>query len=107
LPTLLRVGRGVTRLRPASSPAYLVFTCRQIITRAHARGIRVYGATLLPFTPDGEAIRREVNDWIRRGGAFDAVIDLDAATRDPERPSHLSAAVDGGDHLHPPQPATS
>jgi lysophospholipase L1-like esterase len=80
----------------------------QIVTRAHAHGIRVYGATLLPFegaanyfTADGEADRQRINAWIRTGGRFDAVIDFDAATRDPERPSRLSAAVDGGDHLHP------
>ncbi len=80
----------------------------QIVARAHARGIRVYGATILPFegatnyfAPDGEADRRKVNDWIRTSGTFDAVIDFDAATRDPQTPSRLSAAADGGDHLHP------
>ena len=79
----------------------------QIIARARAHDIRVYGATLLAFegasyfTPDGEADRQKVNAWIRTSGAFDAVIDFDAAMRDPERPSRLSAAVDGGDHLHP------
>ena len=80
----------------------------QIIVRCHAHGIRVYGATILPFegsegyfTPDGEADRQAVNEWIRTSGRFDAVIDFDAITRDPEQPSRLSAAVDGGDHLHP------
>jgi len=79
----------------------------QIVARARARGIRVYGATLLPFggsfyfTAEAEAMRQEVNRWIRTSGRFDAVIDLDAVTRDPEKPTHLLAAVDGGDHLHP------
>jgi lysophospholipase L1-like esterase len=80
----------------------------QIVARAHARGIRVYGATILPFegaaayfTPDGEADRQAVNAWIRTSGRFDAVIDFDLATRDPDRPSRLSPSVDGGDHLHP------
>jgi lysophospholipase L1-like esterase len=80
----------------------------QIAERAHAHGIRVYGATILPYegfaayaAPDGEADRQKVNDWIRNGGKLDAVIDLDAVTRDPEHPSRLKATVDGGDHLHP------
>jgi lysophospholipase L1-like esterase len=86
----------------------IITAYEQIIVRAHAHGILVYGATLLPFegsdgyfTPDGEADRQTVNEWIRTSGRFDAVIDFDAITRDPDRPSRLSKAVDGGDHLHP------
>ena len=55
----------------------------------------------LTYTPDGEADRQKVNQWIRTAGHFDAVIDLDAATRDAKNPSHLSEAADSGDHLHP------
>jgi lysophospholipase L1-like esterase len=81
----------------------------EIGRRAHARGLRVYGATVLPFggsfydSAEHEAARQEVNAWIRRGGegTFDAVIDLDAAMRDPEHPARLLPAADGGDHLHP------
>ncbi len=82
----------------------------QLADRARAHGMRVYGATIMPFegftyagyfTPEGEADRQRVNAWIRTSGRFDAVIDFDAATRDPESPTRLSAAVDGGDHLHP------
>jgi lysophospholipase L1-like esterase len=79
----------------------------QIIFRAHAHGIRVYGATILPFggsfyaSPDTERIRQSVNRWIRTGGQFDAVIDFDMVTRDPKSPANLSAAADSGDHLHP------
>ncbi|WBB58935.1 SGNH/GDSL hydrolase family protein [Streptomyces sp. WMMC500] len=81
----------------------------QIVTRAHAQGIRVYGATLTPFggstpydDPAGlrEATRQRVNDWIRTSGRFDAVVDFDAATRDPAHPRALLPAVDTGDHLH-------
>ncbi len=67
----------------------------------------MYGATILPcegsfyFNPELEAARQEVNAWIRGSGRFDAVIDFDAATRDLRRPTRLSAATDGGDHLHP------
>jgi lysophospholipase L1-like esterase len=95
---------------PAATGEEIMGAYEQIIERAHALGIRVYGATLMPFegfayssyfTPESEADRRKVNEWIRTSGRFDAVIDFDAVTRDPDRPSRLSAAVDGGDHLHP------
>ena len=86
----------------------VIHAYEQIIERAHARDILVYGGTLMPFegftsyyTPEAEADRQRVNAWIRTSGRFDGVIDFDAATRDPERPSRLSPRVDGGDHLHP------
>lgn len=81
----------------------------QIVVRAHAHGIKVYGATLAPLggneaydDPDGhrEAARQAVNEWIRAGGVFDAVLDFDAAVRDPDDPRRLRAAYDEGDHLH-------
>jgi lysophospholipase L1-like esterase len=79
----------------------------QLIERAHERGIKVYGATLTPFegvntyTAEGEAIRQDLNRWMRTGGAFDAVVDFDAAVRDPEHPTQLRADYDCGDHIHP------
>lgn len=81
----------------------------QIIARAHAHGLRVYGATITPFVgsgyyhpgPASEADREQVNAWIRAAGHFDAVIDLDAAMRDPQHPDRLLPAYDCGDHLHP------
>jgi lysophospholipase L1-like esterase len=85
----------------------LIAAYREMAERARARGIRVYGATLLPFggsfydSPEREAARQEVNRWIRTGGGFDAVIDLDAALRDPANPSRLRPEADTGDHLHP------
>jgi lysophospholipase L1-like esterase len=85
----------------------LIAAYGQIVERAHARGIRAYGATILPFggsfydAPYREAARARVNTWIRSSGTFDAVVDLDAAMRDPARPTHLAPSGDGGDHLHP------
>ncbi len=79
----------------------------QMIARAHAHGIKVYGATLTPFlganyaSPVGEAMRQTVNTWIRTPGHFDAVIDFDKLTRDPANPSSMLPAFDSGDHLHP------
>src|SRR5690606_31896636 len=85
----------------------LIAAYPRIIERARARGIMVYGATLLPFggsfydAPEREAARRAVNEWIRTSGAFDAVIDFDEALRDPDDPTRLRAEADTGDHLHP------
>jgi len=83
----------------------------QIAMRARARGIKIFGGTLTPFenetfmrgayTPEGEAKRVAVNEWIRSGGAFDAVIDFDQALRDPEQPRRMLRIYDNGDHLHP------
>ncbi|HKW89557.1 MAG TPA: SGNH/GDSL hydrolase family protein [Candidatus Acidoferrales bacterium] len=85
----------------------IIAALRQIAERAHAHGIIVYGCTLTPFggafyeTPDGEAEREAVNQWIRAGGGFDGVIDFDKLTRDPAHPQQLLPAYDSGDHLHP------
>jgi lysophospholipase L1-like esterase len=82
----------------------------QLISRARAHGLRVYGGTLTPFegttfpgyyTPEGEAKRQAVNHWIRTGAPFDAVFDFDAVLRDPDQPTQLLPAFDSGDHLHP------
>ena len=95
------------RNEQAATADDLISAYEQIILRAHARNIFVYGATILPyegagyFTPDGEADRQKINQWIRTSGKFDAVIDLDATTRDPQKPSQFSSSVDSGDHLHP------
>jgi lysophospholipase L1-like esterase len=85
----------------------LIAAYKQMIDSAHAAGIRVYGATLLPFgssfyyTDDHESAWKTVNEWIRHSGRFDAVIDLDAALRDPANPLQLLPEADSGDHLHP------
>lgn len=85
----------------------LIMSYQQMIGEAHGRGIRVYGATLLPFggsfywSPEHERARQTVNRWIRDSGAFDAVIDFDAALRDPSDPTRLRPDADTGDHLHP------
>jgi lysophospholipase L1-like esterase len=87
--------------------ADLISALNQMIVRAHAHGIAVIGCTLTPYrgagyyTDNGEAIRKAVNDWIRSGGAFDGVVDLEAAVRDPNHPDTFLPADDPGDHLHP------
>jgi lysophospholipase L1-like esterase len=104
------IGRGVGPNAPptdAVSSDELIAAYRQLIERAHMRGIRIIGGTLTPyggattFNEKGESIRVAVNQWIRTSGAFDAIIDFDAATHDPGTPSKLRAEFDSGDHLHP------
>jgi lysophospholipase L1-like esterase len=85
----------------------LELAMQQITERAHAAGLKVYGATMLPFkgayyySSERDAIRRTVNEWIRTSGEFDNAIDFDAITRDPQAPLQLSRRFDSGDHLHP------
>jgi lysophospholipase L1-like esterase len=85
----------------------LIWGFQQIIERAHRHGIKVAGATIMPvdgvntYTDAGERIRQEVNRWIRTSKAYDAVIDFDAAVRDPAHPGRLRADFDPGDHVHP------
>jgi lysophospholipase L1-like esterase len=80
---------------------------KQIIARTHASGLKIFGATILPYqgfgawTPHGETKRVSVNQWIRTSGAFDGVIDFDAALRDPASPARMAPKYDSGDHLHP------
>ncbi|MGW4637111.1 SGNH/GDSL hydrolase family protein [Sphaerisporangium sp. NPDC004334] len=96
-------GAGATQ-----AAADLIAAYEQIITRAHAKDIRVFGGTITAFGGNGyddaqglqENTRQTVNRWIRTSGRFDAVIDFDQATRDPANPRRLLPAYDTGDHLH-------
>ena len=83
---------------------------RQLISRAHARGIKLIGATMTPcegmvlpgyYSESKEALRQTVNKWIRTSGAFDGVIDFDAVLRDPDHPSRVLPRLASPDHLHP------
>lgn len=87
---------------------------RALAEQARRRGVRIVGATLPPFAgalpgtplddyyqPDKDTLRRQLNAWLRTDNPFDAVIDLDAALRDPADPSRMAVAYDSGDHLHP------
>jgi len=98
---------GLARSNPTPTADDLIAGHRQLIARAHARGLKIYGATLTPFegaayyTPEGEAKRQALNNWIRTSREYDGVIDFDAVTRDPAAPSKFLPAADSGDHLHP------
>ena len=87
---------------------------RQLAETARLRGVRIVGGTIAPYegslhgtplsghyTPAKDAVRREVNRWIRESGVFDAVVDFDAVLRDPAHPARLLPAYDSGDNLHP------
>jgi len=99
---------------PAPSAENIIAGYEQLIARAHLHDVRILGATLTPFAdsfegsplagyynPEKEKKRQAVNQWIRESGAFDGVVDFDAVVRDPDHPSHMRAAYDSGDHLHP------
>ena len=98
------IGQGRQNARP--SAADLIGAHQQMIERAHARGLKIFGATLTPFegadywTSVGEAKRQALNDWMRTSKAYDAVLDFDAAVRDPNHQTMTLAKYDSGDHLH-------
>ncbi|TDU90201.1 lysophospholipase L1-like esterase [Kribbella voronezhensis] len=93
--------------RGAISATQVIAAHRQLIARAHAAGLKAYGATLTPYwasaqyTVGGEIARQAVNQWIRTSGEYDGVVDFEAALRDPKSPLQLLPAYDSGDHLHP------
>lgn len=99
---------------PLPSLDKLIAGYRQLIDQAHSHNIRIIGTTLLPFegalegsiiehyhSAPKEQLRQALNQWIRTGQAFDAVIDFDQMTRDPRHPTQLLPQIDSGDHLHP------
>ena len=98
---------GGARANPTPGAADLIAAQQQLIERAHAHGLKIFGATLTPFegaayfSPEGEAKRTAINEWIRTSKAYDGVIDFDAATRDPANPAKFLPLYDSGDHLHP------
>ena len=93
---------------PAMKPTRdaLVAGYRQLIARAHAHGLKIYGATIAPYggaayyTEDGEVVRQAINQWIRDSREFDGVLDFDAVLRDPAKPSQIKEGLHAGDHLH-------
>jgi lysophospholipase L1-like esterase len=97
---------GQARGNPAPSADDLIVAHRQLIDRAHARGLRIFGATLTPFegagywTAEGEAKRQALNAWIRTSHAYDAFFDFDAVVRDPARPTTVLGKYDAGDRLN-------
>jgi lysophospholipase L1-like esterase len=98
---------GNARQNPTPTAQDLIAGYKQLIDRAHTRGLKIYGATLTPFygaayyTEVGEAKRQAVNEWIRTGKAYDGVIDFDKVTRDPNNQKMYLPAYDSCDHLHP------
>jgi lysophospholipase L1-like esterase len=108
----LIVLEGINDIGFPGSPAAaeIIAGYAQIITRAHAMGLKVYGGTLTPFraflpglyySSDAEAKRQAINHWIRTSKTYDAVIDFDKAIRDPNNPDAIRPAYDSGDNLHP------
>jgi lysophospholipase L1-like esterase len=101
------IGRTARDLDDHTTAPDLIAALDQLITRAHAHGIAVIGATLTPYkgagyySEKGEAMRQQVNQWIRTGGAYDGVIDMEKAISDPAHPDTMLPADDHGDHLHP------
>lgn len=101
-------GKSIFGNNPEITAAEIIAGYRQVIARAHVRDIKVYIGTLTPTSgamthssPAKDAVRDEVNRWIRTSGESDAVIDFDLMVRDQQDPRRFRAEYDSGDHLHP------
>jgi lysophospholipase L1-like esterase len=100
------VFEGVNDLGAGTAATNLIAAYQQFAAKAHSRNLRAYGATITPFGGSGyytaahEAGRQAVNEWFRTNTVYDALIDFDAAVRDPGTPANLQRAYDSGDHLH-------
>ena len=98
---------GMARDGPTPSAGDLIAAHEQMVERAHAHGLKMFGATLTPFegaayfTPAGELKRQAFNTWMRSNKLYDGLIDFDAAVRDPQNPTKMLPRYDSGDHLHP------
>jgi lysophospholipase L1-like esterase len=94
-----------------TAASQMIAGLKQFAVRGHASGIKVIIGTITPFenetflpgawTPKREAIRQEVNEWMRKADVFDAIADFDQALRDPDHPTRMLPIYDCGDHLHP------
>ena len=99
---------AAARMKPlnTATAALMIAGYRQIISRAHSRGIKVIGATIAPYegasywSAEGEAQRQAINQWIRSDGEVDGVLDFDAVLRDPAHPTRIADGLHMGDHLH-------
>jgi len=94
--------------QPAPTAPDLIAGYEQLIDRAHAAGLKIYGCPILPYkdcafywSEEGEADRQTINAWIRGSGRFDAIIDLEPVLCDPADPLYLLEKYDVGDFLHP------
>ncbi len=96
----------VQQIPQEPDPQRIIAGLRTLTERAHARGLRVVGATLTPFqgsttwTPESNRVRLAVNEEIRSGRIFDSYVDFDRAVRDPYAPDRILPEYDSGDRLH-------
>lgn len=101
------LAEGVNDIGAGSSADEIIAGFRELIEKTHAHGACIVGGTIMPFggsvygDPGAEAVRREVNRFVRTSGEFDAVVDFDAAVRDPQDPTQLRPEFHNGDGLHP------
>jgi lysophospholipase L1-like esterase len=113
--TIIMLGTNDLRNRPGKAEEevtapQMIAGLKQFGVRGQARGVKVIGCTLTPFenetflpgawNPRREAVRQAVNDWLRKGEGFDAIVDFDQAVRDPDHPTRMLPIYDCGDHLH-------
>jgi lysophospholipase L1-like esterase len=104
---------GTNDIRREASASQVINAMKEIIQRVRARGLTIYGATIIPrhnvapsgtntgWNPAKTAIRNQVNQWIRTSGEFDGVLDFDRVVRDPQNPDLIYPPFNCGDGIHP------
>jgi lysophospholipase L1-like esterase len=104
----LGISFGAARAKPLNlaTAEAMIAGYRQLISRAHARGLKIIGATIAPYegasywSAQGEAERQTINNWMLNGKEFDGVLDFAASFADPAQPSRMADSKHIGDHLH-------
>jgi lysophospholipase L1-like esterase len=100
---------AMRNLIPPGAPATtetMIAGYRQLISRAHGAGLKIYGATIAPyegamyFSAEGESARQAINSWIRENRELDGVLDFDAVLRDRAKPAKIADGLHSGDFLH-------
>ncbi|MFI6641808.1 SGNH/GDSL hydrolase family protein [Streptomyces sp. NPDC050504] len=104
-----QLGGGPCMAKRQVTAAELIEGHRKLIRAAHAKGVKAIGATVTPmkgalfpvWSPEGEKVRGALNEWIRNGGEYDEVLDVDRAMADPSDPELPRAGYVYMDGLHP------
>ncbi|MBO9575703.1 MAG: SGNH/GDSL hydrolase family protein [Sphingobium sp.] len=99
-------GAGLTLDQPQITVEQMIAGYKQLVARAHEKGIKVIGSPIGPYkgaaywSEEGEAARQKINDWILKSGTFDGIVRIDTAFADPADPRQYREGYHMGDHLH-------
>lgn len=97
---------GLTIDQPEITVEDMIAGYKQLVARAHAKGIKVIGSPIGPYkgasywSEEGEAARQAIEQWMLTSDTFDAITRIDLAFADPADPAQMRDGYHMGDHLH-------